>query len=98
MQFSPMSGERNRDNRLVETLVRSALVGQGFGVNDVGRQESCPGRLDGSTEHRGSGVVFSARDLQRGEKRGKATCVNRTGAFSLLPNETKPGILYLAAK
>ena len=36
--------------------------------------------------HRGSGVVLTARDLQRGERdergeRDKATCVNRTGGF-----------------
>jgi len=51
--------------------------------------------LSGSTEHQGSGVVFSARDLQRGE-RGKAACVSRAGGF-LLPKEAKRGIVCLAA-
>jgi hypothetical protein len=41
-----------------------------------------------------SGVVFSARDLQRGE-RGKATCVSRAGGF-LLPKEAKCGIVCQA--
>lgn len=65
-------------------------------VREAGRQAFCPGRLDGSTEHRRSGVVLSARDLQRGE-REKPTCVNG-GAFLQLPNEPKHDILCLPAE
>jgi hypothetical protein len=63
-------------------------------VREAGRRAFCPERPDGPIEHRSSGVVFSARDLQRDEQ-GKATCLNRAGGFLVLSNEPKPGILYL---